>query len=160
MIFLGLDVATKTGWAILDDRGVRIDSGVWDCSIRDGEGAGMRLLRLSRFIEAFTHPPERSKDVIVAYEDNVFTRGRKTSNVLAALRGVVQSTCESLGIETYTGIDVADVKRTATGGARASKEQIVAAAERRWSVTCESDDEADALWIAETARLRYAEGEA
>lgn len=159
MHFLGLDVATKTGWAIIDDRGIRLGSGVWDCSIKDGEGAGMRLLRLASHVRsacAYTNDVA-VQDIVVAYEGNVFTRGKKTSNVLAALRGCVQLVCEELDITTYTSIDVADVKRTATGGAKASKEAMIAAADRRWGMTCATDDEADALWIAETARLRYVE---
>jgi len=53
----------------------------------------------------------------------------------------------------YMGIPVGTVKKLATGKGNANKAAMVAAAARRWALADAVDDnEADALWVAETWR--------
>lgn len=60
-------------------------------------------------------------------------------------------------IECLEAIDVATVKRTATGKGNADKLAMIAAANARWSLSLgpKDDDEADARWIAETAGQQF-----
>jgi Holliday junction resolvasome RuvABC endonuclease subunit len=55
---------------------------------------------------------------------------------------------------TLVCVPTGRVKQTATGHGRAEKEEMIKAAEKRWpSVSSWTEHEADAAWIAETARL-------
>ena len=47
MVILALDQATTTGWAVTDDTGLILDSGVWHLADRNrtGESRGMRYIR-------------------------------------------------------------------------------------------------------------------
>ena len=53
----------------------------------------------------------------------------------------------------YTGINISDIKKQATGNGKASNEEMVAAANKQWSIEVSDDNEADALWCA--SRLRW-----
>ena len=83
-------------------------------------------------------------------------RYRYVWNLLARGGATVAAVCEERRVP-YGGQPVATVKRTATGKGNADKQAMVEAAALRWWIStpgypCCSEDEADALWVAETLR--------
>lgn len=176
---VGIDQATQCGYALLDERGQRLTSGTWDLSIGKGEGAGYRFVRfvgyLRGLLDNFALGPENG---LIFFEQPINygqsgARGRDP--VGPALVGHLQYQAELRGIP-YSPIAIASAKATASSG-RASKAEMVEAANRRWGLKLPiaypppgaldskgkpklptfpggSDNEADALWIAETGRAR------
>jgi len=147
---VGIDPGTLCGWAVIDDStGARVASGVWDLSTRRHEGGGMRFVRARRRLLDVV---DTYRPVAVAYEEVARHRGTAAAHVYGGLVGVMTALCEER--ETpYMGIPVGTVKKLATGKGNANKAAMVAAAARRWALADAVDDnEADALWVAETWR--------
>lgn len=143
-MILGIDPGLSCGWALLDGD-ERIASGTWDLSVRSRwEGAGIGWLRLraslGRMLE--DHPIRA-----VGYEEVRRHAGTDAAHVYGAIVGVIQHVAEATGTP-YTSIPVGTVKKLATGKGNAGKDEMIAAVMSRWSHRCETDDEADAHWVA------------
>ena len=153
MIFVGLDPGSHTGWAILSADGSRIASGTWDLSARRPEGGGMRFLRCRTLLgELFnSHIGDRA----LAYEEVRRHLGVDAAHVYGGIVAVVQALCEERSVP-YRGIPVGTAKKLATGKGNADKAAMMAAAVAHWRLAEVGEDEADALWIAETLRRELA----
>lgn len=146
---VGIDPGLHCGYAVIDeDTGDRIDSGVWELKTTD-DGLGMIGLRLRRHLLELLGT---GKVVALAYEDVARHAGTKAAHKYGGIIQVVTMTCDSCGMHAYTGIPVGTIKKTATGKGNASKGAMVDAAMRRFGIVLPGEDEADALWIAETLR--------
>lgn len=159
---VGIDPARACGWGVLArDSGALLGAGRWDLSIRTGEGAGMPLVRLRRYLadlfDAF--------DVtVLAYEHpmrhTVHHGGKAFDNTPAAhlwgqITGVLLEELERRGMSAYAAVQPAIVKHVACGKGNAKKEAMMRAAVARWGDGPWSTDDnvADALWLAECARI-------
>lgn len=177
-VVLGIDPGTKCGWAALDTpTGQRLASGVWDISIRPGEGAGFREVR---FISLLRQLLNAYPDAVVFYEAPVTIgtfAGGSAAELSGALRGLLRYHCETRRpAVAYAPVNISTVKRIATGSGNAKKGRMVLAANAKWPPLAlrvepgpinkktgkpterypnASDNEADALWIAETGRQQY-----
>jgi Holliday junction resolvasome RuvABC endonuclease subunit len=151
-IYIGIDPATSCGWAVLDASGARVESGVWRLATKRHEGAGMRYERLRVHTEALLRRHRGDGPVLLAFEEVRRYAGTSAAHVYGGIVAIIMAECERQGVP-YSSIPVGQAKQVATGKGRASKDEMVAAALDRWSVEVETDDEADALWIAETLRL-------
>ena len=158
MTFIGLDPGTHFGWAILRDDGSYIASGVWNLSPGRHEGGGMRFLRLRKYLLELesTWPHELLHGirprVHVAYEEVRRHMGTDAAHIYGGCVAVITAYCEEASIP-YRGIPVGTIKKAATGKGNASKAEMVLAARQRWAREgAILEDEADALWIAETLR--------
>jgi len=154
---LGLDIATKTGYAVLSvETGQRIESGVLNCSIRtkatktipaDHEGRRMWALEFGLYRLLSDH-----ENILIAYERITMgpKAGGKTTAVARWMESVVLLGAyrENLSVISYAP---GTIKKHATGDGRATKEQMVSAAEQRFSTVVCDDNEADALHIASLA---------
>lgn len=141
MEILALDLATKTGWAVDP-----LTGGVWDLTPERGSSPGMRFLRLRGLLNGIRigHPFG-----LVVYERPHY-RGGHATEVLAGLVAVVQEWCAEQGID-HMAVPSGTLKKYATGNGRATKADMVAAAEARgWRPV--DDNHADALWLLEYAR--------
>lgn len=154
MIYIGLDPSTHFGWAVLDSDGNRIDSGVWEIKGDSWEGAGYRWLRLEKHLRGVVVDAIQLHDeVVVGYE--AVKHRHRSSDAARSYFGciaVITKLLEELKVP-YTGINISDIKTQATGKGNASKEEMVAAANKQWSIEVADDNEADALWCA--SRLRW-----
>lgn len=155
MRFLGIDPGTNCGWAVLDQDGNRLDSGVWSLKSKRLEGGGMRYLRAQRRVLALLdeHGP-----CVLAFEEVKRHAGTQAAHVYGGLVAVLQAACEARSVP-YQGVGVGTVKKLATGKGNAGKQAMVDAACEQWDHVCERDDEADALWIAEALRVQLMGGE-
>lgn len=174
---VGIDPGTKCGWAVLDtSTGARLGSGVWDISNRPGEGAGFREVR---FVSSLRRLLDAYPEAVVMYEAPVSIgtfAGGSAAELSGALRGLLRYHCETRRPPVaYSTVNISAVKRIATGSGNAKKGRMVLAANARWGMELRieegpinkksgkpterypggSDNEADALWVAETGRLQY-----
>lgn len=154
MKYLGIDLGTNCGWAVLDGEDY-VASGTWDLSERTDDGGGWRYFLFCRYLENVVadHAPDA-----VAYE-LVRRHGKgnntKAAQVWGAYRGHLQSTLDPQGIPYY-GVEVGTVKKKLTGKGNASKELMCQAANTKWGLDLKvhknlkktDDNEADALAIA------------
>ena len=93
----------------------------------------------------------RSRITALAYEEVRRHAGTDAAHVYGGIVAQVSAECEEVGVP-YEAIPVGTVKKAATGNGSASKESMVGAANARWGIEVETDDEADALWIADSLR--------
>ena len=136
---VGLDIATVTGWCRYD--GESFTAGVLDCTPQAStEPEGVRFDRFARELPGVLS----GADAVVI--ERTYSRGKRTAEVLNGLTAIALVECERLGCE-YAFVDATTLKLFATGSGRASKAQMVAAAEREFGRSCLTDDEADAYHL-------------
>ena len=150
-IIIGLDLGTKTGFAVLDMDGNRLASGHWNFQPKRFEGGGMRYIRFKAALESLLKEWPCSS---LAFEAIHRHRGVAAAHVYGGLLATLQATLEDREPKIpYTGIGVGTIKKFATGKGNAKKDAMIASAVDRWGSggwETKSDDEADALWVAAT----------
>lgn len=150
MNILALDCGTKTGWASFVDG--RIESGVQDFSLKRGESKGIRFLRFNTWLVGML---DLIKPYVVVYELAHF-RGGHATEILVGMTTRIEEFCEERKIE-YSSVHSATLKKFATGGGKANKEDMMKAAALKFGRIIDSDDEADALLILAWAREEFGE---
>jgi Holliday junction resolvasome RuvABC endonuclease subunit len=145
MRIVGIDPGTACGWAIIDN-GKRIASGVWDLRGRRHEGGGMRYLRARKYFEDVV---DSTKIDAVAYEEVRRHQGVDAAHIYGGIIGQITAICEEKSIP-FKGIPVGTAKKVATGRGNASKDDMISAANTKWDLSIDNDNEADALWMAQT----------
>lgn len=151
--FLGIDVGLHFGWALLDERGGRIGSGVlrfdrYNDPLLRAEQIETRITGL--FVQT-------AKPTSVAYEIVWRHEGVQAAHVYGMIESSVLRACRLMQLRPET-VEVAAVKQAACGRGRADKGVMLAAARLRWGSDAAVDDnEADALFVAEVLRRRHAE---
>jgi Holliday junction resolvasome RuvABC endonuclease subunit len=136
---LALDMkVTGTGWA--ESGG---DSGVKSFSGKSGDSPGMKWIRFESWL---TNQVVRYAPDVIVYEQ-AHHRGRAPTQYAYTMIGIVEKVAADRGIEVANKHS-SEIKKHATGKGRASKEQMIEAAEANWwGKEIKSDDEADALWL-------------
>jgi Holliday junction resolvasome RuvABC endonuclease subunit len=147
MMILALDLATKTGWAIVED-GVVIESGVQDFTKRRGEGNGLLFLRARKWLADFGL---HARPDLIAYEQAHF-RGGAATEICVGLQTRAQEQAAEWGVESAP-VSTGTLKRWATGKGSADKVAMMAWAATAMGRDPVDDNEADAvavgLWAAE-----------
>lgn len=151
---LALDLGTRCGYAVLQGRH-RVDSGRWSLlSSRKGRHRAERWLNFRARVRSLV--VEVRPDVI-AYE-----RVRRHVGTSAAhVYGGWLASIEELDLEWSTAgvsieimaIEVGTWKKAAVGNGSATKIEVAKAMRRRFRYKPATEDESDALAIAEAARL-------
>lgn len=145
MSILGIDPGTNCGWALKSGNGNFL-SGVWNLKGGRYEGGGMRFVRLKNFLNTMA---QTSRVEMVVFEEVRRHLGTDAAHIYGGVIATLCAWCEENKIP-YQGIPVGTVKKLATGKGNANKEQMLAAAQKRWPTHVFIDDnEADARWIAE-----------
>lgn len=167
---LAIDPGSNCGYSVMDVqqpvppglKAVRDTAGIWDLQQKRFEGAGMRFLRLRKFIL------EVNPD-FVAYEQVQFAH--RSTAASAMYWGVVHNItelCEEQKV-AYAAIDTTAVKRRATGkggGKSTKKPQMCQAANAFFNIIPPLDDTdaasnkdhniADALWLMQIVIEEFA----
>lgn len=164
---LGIDLGRAAGWAVLRQHdGALLDCGAWDLSIRVGEGAGMPLLRLRRWVREVV----AARDVLVVGFEMPkghgvsFRRGgvvvskesTKAAHLWGMMAGAVLSELEDVGLNTYAPVAPTTLKKRATGKGNADKDSVIRATratfpDQTWPDDF-NDNVADAVWVAVCTR--------
>ncbi len=140
---LALDLGEKTGWAIWRP-GIMV-AGVWNLKPSRHEGDAMRLVYFRRNLNTIARSYTLNH---VAYEEVRRHLGTDAAHAYGEYRGILKEWCNEHGL-VYEAVPIQKIKQFATGSARASKVDMVKAAQGRWQVQVEDDNEADARWLAE-----------
>lgn len=174
---LGLDLATRTGWAVTTRMPRLVPpiagspnfetpmSGFWDLKPERGQSPGMRYLKLRGFLvqalrmlvgsdgKGGLAEPEL---IIVAYEQTVMHGGQQAAELALGCVAVVQEVCAVLEVQHAT-VYPSTLKKWATGSGRADKAAMVAAAKPFVRPSREPLDhnEADAIHVARWAYERF-----
>lgn len=147
MRVLGLDLATKCGWATSIEG--KISYGTEDFVNKQWDGAGMRYLKFEAFLQGLLWP-----DLVVYEAVERHDGGTYSAHVYGGYLAVVQRYCEHLEIP-YTGFGVSQIKKFWTGKGNASKEMMIDAAFKR-GYNPKDDNAADALAILHLGLEHYA----
>ena len=153
---LALDLATRTGYAVLDLDGKRIDSGTWQST-----PTAKHPCRWQRWLDGFTkvswEPWFGGGLACIAVEASISygDRGRANSGRIGfGLRAHLELWASRRGIE-IAEFAPATVKLVAAGKGNASKAQVATAMRRRFRLAeLAGGDEADALAVGVTALER------
>lgn len=152
MIILGLDMASKTGWAIFDSSTHRvIESGVQEFPLKRGESNGGRFLRFRAWLKQITGflPPIE----LVAYEQAHF-RGGAATELCVGFQTRAQEIAAEMGI-VCEGVHTGTLKKWATGSGSAGKGIMMLKAAKYLGRNPIDDNEADAVLIAVWAAETY-----
>lgn len=155
----GLDPGQHLGWAACaiepqpQGRIYNWHSGVYDVQRggivrldkREFASQGVKLHFLRHFLSDLDH--EYGQPTAVFFEEVRQHRGSSAAHWYGHITGVISEWCDDHGV-SYLSVPVGTWKRLATGKGNASKEQVLAAAERRWPGQKFKQDEADARYIA------------
>jgi Holliday junction resolvasome RuvABC endonuclease subunit len=133
---LSLDVATNTGFC------TRNGSGVWNLSPKKDESKGMRLIRFKA----------KLKDICAVEEINIIVFEGAVSYVKfpnmvgVEMIGVLKLFCEENSIE-YRSYMPTEIKKFATGRGNAKKDLMISEAQRKYLMSGNDDNQADALHL-------------
>lgn len=143
MVILGLDLGTKTGWA-MNHKKLGLISGVWNFSSKKFDGAGMRFMRFRGMLEETIAD---NNVEAVFYEAVRRHIGTDAAHIYGGFMATLQALCEEMRIP-YAGIPVGKIKKHACGKGNGSKEMMVSAAMAKWPhIKIIDDNHADALWV-------------
>jgi Holliday junction resolvasome RuvABC endonuclease subunit len=145
---VGIDLGAKCGFALLTDDGYRITSGTWRLGRRSGEA----VVRFEELLEKLFAEGVKA----VGYEKVRRHRGVEAAHAYGAYEAILWKACHVSGVleSSIVQVSVQEIKRLATGSGNADKDDMEAAAMAQWAYVPDDDNEADALWVAESARLR------
>lgn len=166
---LAIDPGSHCGYSIMDvtqpvSKYLKTDrkmAGIWDLQQKRFEGAGMRFLRLQKFMQ------EVDPDFVAYEQVNFPHRSTQAAAVYWGCVSTITTFCEANSI-AYAAIVTGDVKRKATGkggGPKTKKPDMVAAANVFFNIqpplnekdvaSNHDHDIADAMWLMQIAMEEY-----
>lgn len=149
-VVIGLDLATRSGWAAVTLDGRRLGSGAWPLSPRKGRSKADRWVRFADALRELLASLE-GRVAAVALERPIGHAGSPSVPAVASgLVALAELACERRGIATLQ-VSPMTAKKAAAGSGRASKGEVAEAMAARFGVELEPGDEADALAVAVTA---------
>jgi Holliday junction resolvasome RuvABC endonuclease subunit len=148
---MGLDLGTDFGIAVIDGDGRRALATTYKLQSSTDHSFGIRLFRLESMLNATLE--RLVGEVIVGYESVNRHAGTRAAHVYGAYYGIVERFVHEHGLRLEP-VSVSAIKKTATGSGRADKQQLITAARDRWGEWVSDSNSADALWVAETVRLK------
>ena len=153
-VVIGLDLATRTGFAVLDLDGKRLESGTWPLSPRAGRGKPDRWVRLrTALLELLSRYEGRIGVIACERPFEGRSKGKSsasTPKVAWGLVALVELTAEVRGL-TVVLYPPKSCKLVFARSGNADKAAMVAEARRRWPAFDGPHDEADGLAVAVTA---------
>ena len=150
MKILALDMATKTGWAILQD-GHWFESGVQDFTKGRGESNGLMFLRFRNWIGKMMQ--DFGPFDLLAYEKAHF-RGGAATEICVGLQTHAQGVAAEVQIECAP-VATMTLKKLSCGTGKADKPMMVVAASKLMSRPPIDDNEADAVLVGKWAWDQY-----
>jgi len=138
-----LDLGAMTGWCMGDPQGW--DSGTHHFGISRGESPGMRYYRFRRWLEDNTQHCD-----FYIYEQVVHRHGSIAREIASNFAGRVQENAARRNV-VHTSVYPATLKKFTTGWGKSTKNEMLAAVDKRWGRFAQTDHEGDAIaafWYA------------
>jgi len=143
---LGLDLAKLTGYCVSD--GTHFESGVWDFgSIRDA----VKSRHNGHMFEALLNELDKIHNLDAIVYERAHHRGGAATRIALGLVSVTLMYAAQYGIRVFD-VHTATLKKWATGDYRAGKLAMMAFASEKTGREITSDDEGDAICVAEYGR--------
>lgn len=142
MSYLCLDLATKTGWSVVENGTIKA-SGVQSFAKKRGETNGIVFLRLHKWLDDMIALCEST--AVVVYEQAHF-RGGAATELCVGLQTHTQSWCAAQGVECAP-VTTSQLKKFATGKGNAGKDEMISKAQEILGRPPIDDNEADAVLI-------------
>lgn len=139
---LALDLGTKTGWAIANNKKV-IQSGVGDLKITKFDSYGLTFIKFKHLLKNLY--TQHNFDMVY-YEAVRNHTATDAAHKYGGFMGALQTFCLERGIE-YNGVPVQTIKKSFTGKGNADKLAMLREAANRGHTPAD-DNEADAIAIA------------
>lgn len=141
---LGLDLATKTGWAVITKD--NSCGGTWKLNKKSKDHEFSRPYKLLKNLETLY---EEHPDIdIVGWEHVQFVRYRLAYAIYNQLVGAAKVFVAKYNLPVEL-ITTNELKQYATGNSKASKEELKVEANKIWPNTSfDTDDEVDARFVA------------
>lgn len=151
MVILALDIASKTGWAVKRP-GEVIESGMQNFTKKRGESEGMIYIRFRAWLKQMI---EMVKPTVVVYE-MPHMRGAGTTLLMGLETRLHEVHAEMDGSFEYQKVHSTQIKKAATGNAKASKPDVIKAVEARIGRQVIDDNESDSVALIFWAEQEYA----
>lgn len=165
-IFVGLDLATKCGYAIMQGREL-LHSGRWDL-FKNTKLHSHRAVRWLNFECELTDLVSELQPVAIGYE-RVRRHGKANGVAAAHVYGGLLASLERLDMQWQQAYGDASPlivpiepnvwRKLALSKGNATKQDAVRWAERRFSISVKSEDEAEAIGVADSIRLLRERGQ-
>jgi Holliday junction resolvasome RuvABC endonuclease subunit len=156
MVILALDQATTTGYAVVEDTGRVLTSGV--CKLADpkrtGESRGMRYIRFRRFLQDTLSTCFDCGNIEMICHEQTLLRGGAATEIANGLKALILEAAAESGVEVSC-VHTTELKHFATGNGRAEKSDMINACFKLSGVSPRDDNEADAILIGLWASSRY-----
>lgn len=144
---LALDLATTTGWACVANN--VITSGSINFKPSRFDSVGMKFHKFRKWL---SEKLIEDKPQIVVFEEIHRHLSTASAHSFGGFLAILQECCVEKEIE-YKGFGVGTIKKTGTGSGAAKKWQMIATAKEKFpDQQIVDDNQADALWLLETAR--------
>lgn len=147
MRYIGLDISTKTGFAVLATDGEVLDAEEVVLSNQDP----ISMIKLIHEQTSRIRP-----DDVVILEG--FGYASKQGFLLGGIGWGVRMRLEELGLK-YVDVAPTQLKKFATGSGRADKRKLAVEVSKRWGFFHESDNVTDAYVLAQIGRALHGEFE-
>lgn len=153
-VIIAMDLATRTGWAVLELDGRLLASGTWTLSPRKGRSKADRWVRFSRSLSDLLHTYE-ARVAALAVERPFEARGTggRGASVAWGLVALAEHAAEVRGLEALR-LPPASVKKAVAGRGNATKMAVARAVNRRHKLRLAAGDEADAIAVGMAALQR------
>lgn len=151
MKYIGLDLGTNMGVAVIDTANPEHTYATYITLRERGRDLVTTHGQIYRRHRAYiSNLLTLTQDIaMVCYEHVMFHTSVLSAHMYGAYEGILLEACHARGVQCV-GYNVTTIKKYATGVGRASKDAMVAAAERRWpKVHIPTHDAADAIWVAD-----------
>lgn len=151
--FIGIDPGTKLGWAVLDENGSRINSGTYQLTTNDSF-KGKRYRIAFEFFEELIRETDLKGPTYIGFEH---VRRWASSDAALVYNGILAAlymAADDFRIP-YTGFAPTSIKKLWTGTGKATKAEMIMAANEMFQIKVKDDNEADALLIAKSILAKH-----
>lgn len=139
---LGVDPSSHTGWAVVDRKEGLVETG----TVHADKEISYRIRRFDDIAERLVQDVYLG-DIAFAVVENYIHTGRFVNRDQYELGALIRRALMGAGIAVCEASPTS-VKKFATGNGRATKKQMVAAAQDLWGFEGKDDNQADAIAIA------------
>ena len=138
-MLLALDFGRNLGYCVFDGKTIKIHN----CEILNNKSKGKKYNNFMVFVDKLIVQHQITK---VVYEKVRRHLGADAAHAYGAFEGLAHLLCEKHSIP-IDFVEVAQIKKYATGNGRADKNKMIEAAASKLGIVSKNDNEVDAVFI-------------
>jgi len=159
MIYVGIDPGTHMGIAVLDKNSNILYAKTSNFTRKKNEETKDQFLAIYNKINELIDwiilqilNIDITKELLICYEKVSRHIGTAAAHMYGGIIAIIQLICANRNIHCAC-VYVMSIKKLAIGSGKASKQDMIDSAIKKWGIIPEDDNTADALWIAQSALL-------